>query len=115
MRHTLSILLLLLLSASASAQLKPRPDAFPSKPEAVETKALSMAASVEEMAGWDRYPTYDTYLAMMHQWAEEYPTLCHVDTIGISVQGRLILSMYIESQTDADLYRPERFNNFYIY
>ena len=109
MRHTLSILLLLLLSASASAQLKPRPDAFPSKPEAVETKALSMAASVEEMAGWDRYPTYDTYLAMMHQWAEEYPTLCHVDTIGISVQGRLILSMYIESQTDADLYRPEFF------
>ena len=68
-----------------------------------------MAETVEEMANWDRYPTYETYLAMMQGWTEEFPTLCHIDTIGTSVQGRLILSMYIEIQTVDDLYRPEFF------
>ena len=91
-----------------SHPLKQRPDAFDPVPEAAP-KAVSMASTVEQMANWDRYPTYSTYLAMMQQWAETFPNLCHVDTIGKSVQGRLILSMYIGIQTDDDLYRPEFF------
>lgn len=105
------LLLLLLTAASTFAQspLKPRPDAFPPE-ETTQSKAtITMASTVAEMAHWDRYPTYETYLAMMQQWAEEFPTLCHIDTIGTSVQGRLILSMYIEIQTVDDLYRPEFF------
>jgi len=109
-----SLLLSLLLSCFSSlviAQepLKVRADAFPSKPEAVDAKAVQMATTVAEMANWDRYPTYSTYLAMMQNWAEQFPTLCHIDTIGTSVNGRLILSMYIETETDDDLYRPEFF------
>ncbi len=109
MRRYLFILLFLSATFGATAQLKPRPDAFPPKPETLDSKAITMATTVEEMADWDRYPTYDTYLEMMQRWATAYPTLCHVDTIGTSVQGRLILSMYIEPPTDADLYRPEFF------
>lgn len=90
------------------AQLKPRPDAFPPVEEA-EAKALTMATTVEQMASWNRYPTYTVYLEMMQRWADEFPHLCHVDTIGTSVNGRLILSMYIQPQTDDDLYRPEFF------
>ena len=90
------------------AQLKPRPDAFPPVEEA-EAKALTMATTVEQMASWNRYPTYAVYLEMMQRWADEFPHLCHVDTIGTSVNGRLILSMYIQPQTDDDLYRPEFF------
>ncbi len=90
------------------AQLKPRPDAFPPVEEA-EAKALTMATTVEQMALWNRYPTYAVYLEMMQRWADEFPHLCHVDTIGTSVNGRLILSMYIQPQTDDDLYRPEFF------
>lgn len=90
------------------AQLKPRPDAFPPVEEA-EAKALIMATTVEQMALWNRYPTYTVYLEMMQRWANEFPHLCHVDTIGTSVNGRLILSMYIQPQTDDDLYRPEFF------
>ena len=90
------------------AQLKPRPDAFPPVEEA-EAKALTMATTVEQMASWNRYPTYTVYLEMMQRWANEFPHLCHVDTIGTSVNGRLILSMYIQPQTDDDLYRPEFF------
>ena len=109
MRRYLYILLFLSATFGATAQLKPRPDAFPPKPETLDSKAIPMATTVEEMADWDRYPTYDTYLEMMRRWVATYPTLCHVDTIGTSVQGRLILSMYIEPPTDADLYRPEFF------
>lgn len=109
MRRYLFILLFLSATFGATAQLKPRPDAFPPKPETLDSKAITMATTVEEMADWDRYPTYDTYLEMMRRWVATYPTLCHVDTIGTSVQGRLILSMYIEPPTDADLYRPEFF------
>jgi hypothetical protein len=109
MRRYLLTLLFLSAAFGVNAQLKPRPDAFPPKSENLDTKAVTMAATVEEMADWDRYPTYDTYLEMMRRWTTAYPTLCHVDTIGVSVQGRLILSMYIEPPTDADLYRPEFF------
>ena len=96
------------LPAAGQEVLKPRPDALPPVEEPAP-KALNMATSVEQMASWDRYPTYETYLAMMSRWAQEFPTLCHVDTIGTSIEGRLILSMYIAPQTDDDLYRPEFF------
>ena len=99
------------LTLHLSAQeepLKVRPDALPWEKE-ITPKAISMATSIEQMANWDRYPTYNTYLSMMEQWATEFPNLCHIDTIGTSVQGRLILSMYIEPETDDDLYRPEFF------
>lgn len=109
MKRALLFFAALSATFAATAQFKPRPDAFPPVEETLAPKAITMASTVAEMAGWDRYPTYETYLAMMQQWAENYPTLCHVDTIGTSVQGRLILSLYIEIQTDDDLYRPEFF------
>lgn len=109
MKKALLIALSLWLSGAAMAQIKLRPDAFPPEPEAPSTKALNMATTIDEMANWDRYPTYETYLAMMERWTNLFPSLCHVDTIGTSIQGRLILSMYIEPQTDDDLYRPEFF------
>ena len=107
-RKTSLTLAALLIAATATAQFKPRPDAFPPV-EDPEPKALTMATTVAQMANWDRYPTYPVYLEMMQDWANEFPNLCHVDTIGTSVNGRLILSMYIQPQTDDDLYRPEFF------
>ena len=110
-----NILFATLLAFSAStvlAQEKPlktRPDALPPVNEYGDAKALQMANTVDEMADWDRYPTYETYLQMMQLWTENFPTLCHIDTIGTSVQGRLILSMYIQVQTSDEMYRPEFF------
>lgn len=109
MKQFFILLIMMLSGLTALAQFKPRPDAFPPKEEPMEAKAITMATTLEEMADWDRYPTYPVYLAMMQRWAEDYPTLCHVDTIGTSVEGRLILSLYIETPTDLDLYRPEFF------
>ena len=112
MKKELMMVLLLAAAGSIWAQsgpLKLRPDAFAPKEETVDAKAITMASTVEEMASWDRYPTYETYVAMMQQWAQEYPAICTLDTIGTSVQGRLILAAHIEGNRDVDLYRPQFF------
>lgn len=106
--------MVLLLAAAGSiwaqsGPLKLRPDAFAPKEETVDAKAITMASTVEEMASWDRYPTYETYVAMMQRWAQQYPDICTLDTIGTSVQGRLILAAHIEGNRDVDLYRPQFF------
>lgn len=93
MKKALLLLAASLIATAATAQLKPRPDAFPPQPESNAAKAVSMATTPAQMAGWNRYPTYSTYVAMMQQWAADFPTLCRLDTIGTSVNGRLILSM----------------------
>ena len=93
---------------SASAQSL-RPDAFPPVEDTLSPKALTMATTLEEMDRWNRYPTYDVYTAMMQRFVERYPDLCRVDTIGVSIQGRLILCLAITGSSDNDLYRPEFF------
>lgn len=108
MKRLLVLVLLLTVGAVASAQLKPRPDAFPPEPEPSATKAVTMATDISQMASWDRYPTYSTYVAMMQQWATDFPALCRLDTIGTSVQSRLILSLEISGGLD-DTLLPEFF------
>ena len=112
MKKELMMVLLLAAAGSIWAQsgpLKLRLDAFAPKEETVDAKAVTMASTVEEMASWDRYPTYETYVAMMQRWAQQYPDICTLDTIGTSVQGRLILAAHIEGNRTADLYRPQFF------
>ena len=93
MKKILITLVALAFCSMATAQLKPRPDAFPPVEENKSAKAVDMATTPAQMANWDRYPTYSTYVSIMQQWATDHPTLCRLDTIGTSVQGRLILSM----------------------
>jgi len=43
---------------------------------------VQMAQSYEQMtANWNRYPTYNTYLAMMDTFRTRYPQLCEIDTL----------------------------------
>ena len=113
MKHAATFLVLLVGTFFAQAQLlKPRPDAFPPVPDTFEPKALLMASTLEEMtAAWDRYPTYELYLEMMQRYADLYPAFCRLDTIGTSVEGRLILALAITgAESGADLTdRPEVF------
>lgn len=69
-----------------------------------------MASSAKEAKEWDTYPTYDAYVEMMLQFAEDYPELCLVDTIGYSVENRLILVLKIsDNVTTNDLDEPDFF------
>ncbi|MDR0971691.1 MAG: succinylglutamate desuccinylase/aspartoacylase family protein [Bacteroidales bacterium] len=68
-----------------------------------------MAYSVEEMLQWDKYPTFEVYDSLMRGFALSYPTLCRLDTIGFSEQGRLILSLIIKGDTIEKQYKPKFF------
>lgn len=74
-----------------------------------QSKALTMATTLTEMRQWNCYPTYPVYLQLMQDLATRYPSLCRVDTIGTSVQGRLILCLRLTSQVLTDAKKPEFF------
>ena len=105
-RH--SLLLLSLLMVTTMHAQKTRPDAFPPIPDTLAPKVVNMATNLDEMASWDRYPTYEVYIEMMERFVQNYPTLCRLDTIGTSVQNRLILSLAITGIGDTSG-RPEFF------
>jgi hypothetical protein len=56
----------------------------------LNTKAITMATTVAQMANWDRYPTYGVYRAMMKKFEHDYPTLCKLDSIGTTNNGHKI-------------------------
>lgn len=61
------------------------------------------------MLDWDKYPTYQAYLAMMRQFVNDYPAICKLDTIGYSVQGRQILAVKISDNVNQNENEPEFF------
>ena len=56
---------------------------------------------------WDSYPTYAAYRNMMWQFASAYPNICRLDTIGYSVQNRLILALKISDNVNQNEDEPE--------
>ena len=74
-----------------------------------ESKAVESALSVEEAMNWDLYPTYLQYDTIVHKLAADYPFLCRVDTIGESIEGRLILALKISDNVHEDEDEPEVF------
>jgi hypothetical protein len=46
---------------------------------------------VRNVQDWDFYPTYDAYVAMMYQFAADYPSLCQIVSIGTTIEGRELL------------------------
>ena len=69
-----------------------------------DRKSLTMANTVSQMAGWNRYPTYSVYVQMMQNFANNYPGLAVLDTIGYSQNQHLVLALKITDnpQTDED-------------
>ena len=72
-------------------------------------KAVNMASTTDQMRQWNRYPTYDTYVAFMQEFERDYPQLCHLDTIGYSIENRLILSLEIHPQQNSNGGAPQFF------
>jgi hypothetical protein len=71
------------------------------------TKALTMATTMAQMSSWDRYPTYRVYDSLMRSFALNYPNICKLDTIGFSVNNRLILALRISSNPYSDIDKPK--------
>ncbi|MBQ1696406.1 MAG: T9SS type A sorting domain-containing protein [Bacteroidales bacterium] len=69
---------------------------------------IKMAQSIEEMQDWEHYPTYETYVAMMKDFAAKHPDLAQLVDIGASAAGRQILAVRITADGDT-LARPRVF------
>ncbi|MBK9333766.1 MAG: T9SS type A sorting domain-containing protein [Ignavibacteria bacterium] len=65
--------------------------------------------STHTIMDWDSYPTYAAYRNMMWQFASSYPDICRLDTIGYSVQNRLILVLKISDNVSENEDEPEFF------
>ncbi|MGC9330388.1 MAG: M14 family zinc carboxypeptidase [Bacteroidales bacterium] len=72
-------------------------------------RAITMATTTAEMAGWDKYPTWSVFQEMMLSYANDYPDICKLDTIGFSVEGRAILVVKISDNINVDEAEPEFF------
>jgi hypothetical protein len=66
-----------------------------------------MADTREKILEWDSYPTYEAYIDMMYQFAADYPDLCIVENIGLSVEGREILFARLSANVDVEEDEPE--------
>ena len=70
---------------------------------------LLMAESLSDMFAWNRYPTYDIYCEMMRYFADTYPEICKLDTIGATFSGYKLLAVKISDNVNDDETEPEFF------
>lgn len=68
-----------------------------------------MTSSTRELREWDTYPTYETYVDIMYEFAEDYPELCTVESIGTTVDGRELLIAKISDNVNEHEAEPEFF------
>ncbi len=79
-------------------------------PSSLNTKAITMATTIEEMVSWDRYPTYGVYRTMMKKFEQDYPSLCKLDSIGTTTNGHKLYVVKISNNVAIE--EPE-FEVFY--
>lgn len=74
-----------------------------------QVKSGLSSASVHEAMQWESYPTLPQYDSIMTHFAEKYPHICRLDTIGTSIKGRSILTLKISDTPQTDLQKPAVF------
>ena len=56
---------------------------------------------------WNFYPTYPQYVTYMQNFALNYPSICRLDTIGRTTQGRLLLAVKLSDSVNVNRGKPE--------
>ena len=56
---------------------------------------------------WDAYPKYSEYVAKMQYWAATYPSLCTLQNIGNTPNGRALYVLKISDNASSDETEPE--------
>jgi len=77
--------------------------------ERPEKKGIISRETLEKVMEWDNYPSYSQYESIMRFYAHDYPSLCILDTIGTSVNGRAVLVLKISDNCSEDEPEPEVF------
>jgi hypothetical protein len=73
-----------------------------------DTKAL-IATNISQMSTWNRYPAYSVYDSMMRNFANNYPHLCILDTIGYTTNNKLLLAVKISNNVNQTNNKPKFF------
>lgn len=68
---------------------------------------VSMGNTIDGLTDWNTYPTYEAYIAMMNQFAAEYPSICQLIDAGISVMNRKILFVKISDNVNNKKAEPQ--------
>jgi len=74
-----------------------------------DLKDLKIATGKGQATEWNTYPSYSQYISIMQGFAENYPAICLLDTIGTSNYGKLILALKISDNVSIDEDEPETF------
>jgi hypothetical protein len=77
--------------------------------EQAETKGIVSVPVARLLADWDTYPSYTQYDSIMQSFSLQYPKLCQLDTIGTSVNGKLVLVIKITGNEGNDESKPAVF------
>ncbi len=77
--------------------------------ERPDSKSITTAPDVIHAMEWDSYPTYTQYDSIMRSFAELYPSICLLDTIGTSIYGKLVLAVKISDNVNIDEDEPAVF------
>lgn len=77
--------------------------------EKTVTRRIISAVNVSQAMDWDIYPTYLQYDSIMQSFSKLYPYVCRLDTIGTSVNGKLVLALKISTNAAVDEDKPEVF------
>jgi hypothetical protein len=77
--------------------------------EAAYRKGMISSRNMNQAMEWDKYPSYSQYDSIMQSFTTLYPALCHLDTIGTSINGKLVLALKISDNASAEEEEPEVF------
>jgi murein tripeptide amidase MpaA len=77
--------------------------------ESTGSKGIVTARNVNEAMDWETYPTYTQYDSIMQSFISMYPSFCKLDTIGTSVNGKLVLALKISDNAAVQEDEPQVF------
>lgn len=80
---------------------------FYNLPKPGELHNPPMSDAPREVLDWNYYPTYGAYLQIMQDFATNFPDICDIDTIGTSVENRLIIVARISDNVGVEEDEPE--------
>jgi hypothetical protein len=72
-------------------------------------KGIANSVSMDQAMEWESYPTWRQYDSIMRFFAGNYPSICKLDTIGTSINGKLIYALKISDNVNDDEDQPEVF------
>jgi hypothetical protein len=77
--------------------------------ERIAPRSVVSAVNIGQAMLWDNYPSYSQYDSIMRKFVALYPSLCKLDTIGRSVNGKLVLALKISDNAAVDEDEPKVF------